>query len=165
LVPGILQIEEYARATLAADPDSDETVDARVAGRLERQQILSRPRPPMVSAVLAEAVLHRCIGGAEVMHDQLIFLAETGRQPRVTIQVIPATIGVHTRLTGAVAIADTEEGGTLVHEDGFTAGKTSAEPDLVTKARGRATVLRAYALPAEASLELITKVAKEQWTS
>jgi Domain of unknown function (DUF5753) len=83
----------------------------------------------------------------------------------VTIQVIPATIGVHTGLTGAVAIADTEEGGTLVHEDGFTAGKTSAEPDVVTKARGRATVLRSYALPSEASLELITKVAKEQWTS
>src|SRR6266536_2480224 len=112
IVAGILQIEAYAHAILAADPDSDETVDARVAGRLERQQILSRPRSPMVSVVLAEAVLHRCVGSAEVMHDQLVFLAEIGQQPRVTIQVIPATIGVHTGLTGAVAIADTEEGGT-----------------------------------------------------
>lgn len=164
VVPGILQIEPYARATLAADPDSEETVDARVAGRLERQQMLSRPRPPMVSVVLAEAVLHRCVGGAEVMHDQLVYLAETGQQPRVTIQVIPATIGVHTGLTGAVAIADTEEGGTLVHEDGFTAGRTTAEPDITAKARGRATVLRSYALPREASLELIMKVAKERWS-
>jgi hypothetical protein len=118
----------------------------------------------MVSVVLAEAVLHRCVGSAEVMHDQLVFLAEIGQQPRVTIQVIPATIGVHTGLTGAVAIADTEEGGTVVHEDGFTAGKTSAEPDIVAKARGRVTVLRSYALPREASLELIMKVAKERWS-
>jgi len=162
-VPGILQTEAYARVILAADPDSDETVDARVAGRLERQQILSRPRAPMVSVVLAEAVLHRCVGDAEVMRDQLTYLAEIGRQPRVTIQVIPATIGVHTGLTGAVAIADTEDGGTLVHEDGFTAGKTTAEPDLVAKARGRATVLRSYALPREASMELIMKVADEEW--
>ncbi len=164
IVPGILQIEAYGRAILAADPDSEETVDARVAGRLERQQILSRSRPPMVSVVLAEAVLHRCVGAAEVMHDQLVYLAEIGQQPRVTVQVIPATIGVHTGLTGAVAIADTEDGGTIVHEDGFTVGRTTAEPDIVAKARGRVTVLRSYALPREASLELIMKVAKERWS-
>jgi hypothetical protein len=165
LVPGILQIEAYACATLAVDPDSEETVEARVAGRLERQQILTNPRPPMVSVVLAEAVLHRCVGGAKVMYDQLNYLAGIGRQPRVTIQVIPAEVGMHTGLSGSVAIADTEDGGTLVHEDGFTAGKTSAEPDTVARARGRATVLRGYAIPREASLELITKVAKDRWAN
>jgi len=164
VVPGILQIEAYARAILAADPNSDETVDARVAGRLERQQILSRPHPPMVSVVLAEAALNRCVGSAEVMHDQLIYLAEVSQQPKVTIQVIPASVGVHAGLAGAAAIADTEDGGTVVHEDGFTAGRTSADPDIVVKVRERIAVLRADALPREASLELITKVAKERWS-
>jgi transcriptional regulator with XRE-family HTH domain len=163
IVPGILQIEEYARAILAADPNSDETVEARLAGRLERQQILSRVRPPMVSVVLAEDVLHRCVVSAEVMHDQLIYLAEVSRQPKVTIQVIPASVGVHAGLAGAAAIADTEDGGTLVHEDGFTAGKTSADPDTVVKVRERVAVLRTDALPREASLELIMKVADEEW--
>jgi Domain of unknown function (DUF5753) len=64
VVPEIQQIEAYARAILAADPNRDETVDARVAGRLERQQILSRPRPPMVSVVLAEDVLYSPLGAA-----------------------------------------------------------------------------------------------------
>jgi transcriptional regulator with XRE-family HTH domain len=164
VVPGILQIEPYARAILAADPNSDETVDARAAGRLERQQILSRSRPPMVSVVLAEDVLHRCVGSAEVMHDQLIYLAEVSRQPKVIVQVIPANIGVHAGLSGAASIADTEDGGTLVHEDGFTAGRTSANPDIVVKVRERVAVLRADALPREASLELISKVAKERWS-
>jgi transcriptional regulator with XRE-family HTH domain len=165
VVPGILQIEAYARAILAADPNSDETVEARVTGRLERQQILSRPHPPMVSVVLAEEVLHRCVSSAEVMHDQLIYLAEVSQQPKVTIQVIPASIGVHAGLGGAAAVADTEEGGTLVHEDGFTAGKTSADQDNVAKVRERVAVLRADALPREASRELILKVAKERWST
>jgi DNA-binding XRE family transcriptional regulator len=165
VVPGILQIEAYARAILAADPNSDETVDARAAGRLERQQILSRPRPPMVSVVLAEDVLNRCVGSAEVMHDQLIYLADVSQQPKVTIQVIPASVGVHAGLAGAAAIADTEDGGTLVHEDGFTAGRTSADPDIVVKVRERVAVLRSDALPRDASLEMISKVAKERWST
>jgi transcriptional regulator with XRE-family HTH domain len=165
LIPGILQIQEYARAILTADPDSRETVDARVAGRLERQQILSDIHSPMVSVVLAEAVLHRCVSGPKVMHDQLTYLAEIGQQQKVTIQVIPATVGVHAGLGGAVAIADTEDGGTLVHEDGFTAGRTSADPDIVAKARLVAAVLRADALPQEASRELIMKVAEDQWST
>jgi transcriptional regulator with XRE-family HTH domain len=165
VVPGILQIEAYARAILAADPNSDETVDARVTGRLERQQILSRPRPPMVSVVLAEDVLNRCVGSAEVMHDQLIYLAEVSQQPKVTIQVIPASIGVHAGLAGAAAIADTEDGGALVHEDGFTAGRTSADPDIVVRVRERVAVLRSDALPRDASLEMISKVAKERWST
>jgi DNA-binding XRE family transcriptional regulator len=165
VVPGILQIEAYARAILAADPNSDETVDARAAGRLERQQILSRPRPPMVSVVLAEDVLNRCVGSAEVMHDQLIYLAEVSQQPKVTIQVIPVSVGVHAGLAGAAAIADTEDGGTLVHEDGFTAGRTSADPDIVVKVRERVAVLRSDALPRDASLEMISKVAKERWST
>jgi transcriptional regulator with XRE-family HTH domain len=165
VVPGILQIEAYARAILAADPNSDETVDARVTGRLERQRILSRPHPPMVSVVLAEDVLNRCVGSAEVMYDQLIYLAEVSQQPKVTIQVIPASIGVHAGLAGAAAIADTEDGGTLVHEDGFTAGRTSADPGIVVKVRERVAVLRSDALPREASLEMISKVAKERWST
>jgi hypothetical protein len=100
-----------------------------------------------------------------VMHDQLIFLAEISQQPKITIQVIPEGVGVHAGLAGAAAIADTEEGGTLVHEDGFTAGRTSADPEIVVKVRERVAVLRADALPREASQELILKVAKERWTS
>ena len=119
----------------------------------------------MVSVVLAEAVLHRCVGGAKVMYDQLNYLAEIGQQQKVTVQVIPATVGVHAGLAGAVAIADTEDGGSLVHEDGFTAGKTSADPDTVAKARLIAAILRADALPQEASRELIMKVAEDQWST
>jgi hypothetical protein len=109
LVPGILQIEAYARAILTHELNSQESLDARVAARLERQQILSGPQSPMVSVVLAEKVLHGGIGSAEVMRDQLTYLTEVSRQPKVTIQVIPATVGAHAGMGAPVAIADTEK--------------------------------------------------------
>jgi DNA-binding XRE family transcriptional regulator len=165
VVPGMVQTEAYARTILAHEVNSEETLDVRVAGRLERQQILSAPRSPMVSIVLAEAVLHSCVGGAKVMYEQLNYLAEIGQQQKVTVQVIPATVGAHAGMAAAVAIADAEDGGTLVHEDGFTAGKTSAEPDTVAKARLIAAILRADALPQEASREMIMKSAEEEWSS
>ena len=95
LVPGIFQTEAYARAILGADPDSGEDLDDLVYGRLERQQILSRPKPPTVTVILDEAVLHRCIGSPKVMHDQLLHLADVSERLRIYIHVIPAEIGTH----------------------------------------------------------------------
>jgi hypothetical protein len=49
LVPGIFQTERYAQAILRTHPStSEETIRERVAGRLARQEILTRedPRPP-----------------------------------------------------------------------------------------------------------------------
>ena len=65
-VPGLLQTEDYARAVVqhglrAADP---EEVERRVSLRKDRQQVLTRPDPPRLWAVVDEAVLRRPIGGA-----------------------------------------------------------------------------------------------------
>jgi transcriptional regulator with XRE-family HTH domain len=47
LVPGLFQTEDYARATLAANPHtSADVVEERVAARLARQEILTREDPP-----------------------------------------------------------------------------------------------------------------------
>ncbi len=165
LVPGILQVESYARAILATEPDETESPDVLLAGRMERQQVLFRPQPPSVTVVMAEAVLHRGVGGPAVMHEQLTHLAEVGQQPKVMIQVIPAEISAHAGLGGAVSIADREGGPTIVHLDSFTAGQTTSAPEIVARVRQMSDMLRCEALPRGASQELIMKVAKEQWTT
>ncbi|MEU7617470.1 helix-turn-helix transcriptional regulator [Micromonospora rifamycinica] len=58
-VPGLLQTERYARATLAGGRFAPEDVDRIVASRLERQAILRRDRPPQLICVIDEAVLRR----------------------------------------------------------------------------------------------------------
>ena len=68
-VPGTLQTESYARAVTAGLlPDgTEEEVERRVEARLKRQDSLTRADPLKIWAILDEGVLHRKVGGAEVM--------------------------------------------------------------------------------------------------
>lgn len=81
-MPGLLQTAEYARAMLATRPNtSDDEVDDLVAARLARQAVLDRDDPPLLWAVIDEAVLHRPVGDAKVMRDQLTHLVEMSARP------------------------------------------------------------------------------------
>ncbi|MFD5049416.1 Scr1 family TA system antitoxin-like transcriptional regulator [Streptomyces tendae] len=60
LIPGLLQTRAYAQALIdnRIPPLDVETVEERVAARMERQAILTEPKPPVgLSFVLYEAVL------------------------------------------------------------------------------------------------------------
>jgi hypothetical protein len=105
-VPGLLQTRDYARAVLMLAPGgpSEEDVDRRVAVRLGRQQILTRPDAPQFWAVIDEAVLRRPIGGNEVMRMQIAALIESSKLPNVTLQVIPFSAGGHSGAGGAFTI-------------------------------------------------------------
>jgi transcriptional regulator with XRE-family HTH domain len=93
-VPGLLQTEAYARQVLrGAYPGSNAAeIEQRVAARLARQQIWERadPPPPILPAIIGEAVLRRGLGGADVMREQLQRLAAVAESvPRVSVQVLP----------------------------------------------------------------------------
>jgi hypothetical protein len=109
VVPGLLQTPEYARAVTRAavgglDDDADERLDALVAVRLARQDVLRAEPPLELSAVLDEAVLRREIGGPEVMERQLRRLVEAARLPQVRLQVLPFAAGEHIGITGPFVI-------------------------------------------------------------
>ncbi|MFF5992099.1 helix-turn-helix domain-containing protein [Prauserella flavalba] len=106
LVPGLLQTRRYAHAVIRAmRPDAEETeIDRRVAARMERQQLLRDPHPPEYWAVIDEAVLHREVGGTEVMAEQLARLLEVAQLPHVTIQVVPFNAGAHPGMEGPFLI-------------------------------------------------------------
>ena len=95
VVPGLLQTEGYVRAITAASfpAASDEETERRVALRLARQQLLSRPEPPEYWVVLDETVLRRPVGGRKVMRAQLEHLIAAAGRLKVTIQVIPFAAG------------------------------------------------------------------------
>ncbi|MFI7551335.1 helix-turn-helix domain-containing protein [Micromonospora sediminimaris] len=105
-VPGLLQTPEYARAVVllghsTAGPDE---IDRRVDLRMRRQELLSRPRPPRLWAVVDEAALRRPIGGPQVMRGQLEALLKATRTPNVRLQVIPFAAGGHAAAGGAFTI-------------------------------------------------------------
>lgn len=105
-VPGLLQTPEYARAVVllghrSAAPDE---VDRRVSLRMARQELLRRPDPPQLWAVVDEAALRRPIGGPEVMRGQLAALIEATKSPHVRLQVVPFAAGGHAAAGGAFTI-------------------------------------------------------------
>ncbi|PXY33052.1 transcriptional regulator [Prauserella sp. PE36] len=106
LVPGLLQTRRYAHAVIRAmRPDAEDTeIGRRVAARMERQQLLRDPHPPEYWAVIDEAVLHREVGGTEVMAEQLARLLEVAQLPHVTIQVVPFNAGAHPGMEGPFLI-------------------------------------------------------------
>ncbi|HVB42920.1 MAG TPA: helix-turn-helix transcriptional regulator [Streptosporangiaceae bacterium] len=102
VVPGLLQTADYARAITAASFPAALGADTerRVALRLARQELLTRPGAPRYWVVLDETVLRRPVGGPPVMRAQISRLIGASALPNVTIQVIPFAAGWHPALYG-----------------------------------------------------------------
>jgi hypothetical protein len=164
LVPGILQTAEYARALFRAwrTDDDEDKVEQLVLARMDRQRILDRSDPPAFWAVLDEGVLRRRIGGAKVMHDQLVHLADSGERATIKIHVIPAEAGAHVGLLGAFAIAGfAGDAPGIVYYESPDEGQTTRDPATVARIGLMFETLTSEALPRGASRDLILKVAGE----
>jgi transcriptional regulator with XRE-family HTH domain len=169
-VPGLLQIEEYARATAAASPffETHEQRDQFVEVRLARQRILTRESPPQLWAILSEAALRQMVGGAEVMRKQLGHLAQISRDlPNVTVQVLPFAAGAHAGSSGPFVILRFPEAADLgvVYLEGQTGGVYLENEAEVARYTLVYEHLRASALSTTATTQLISEVARELWHS
>jgi len=102
-IPGLLQIEEYARAVITGvlPTATDVEVDQRVQARLERQQLLEADEPLELWVVVDEAAVRRLVGGQKVMEAQVTHLIDMTHQANLTIQVIPFDAGAHSGMPGS----------------------------------------------------------------
>lgn len=165
LIPGLLQTPEYARAVFVTRPNTTvDEVDDLVAARLARHVVLDRDDPPLLWAVIDEAVLHREVGDAKVMRDQLAHLADMSRRPNITVEVVPYSAGAHSGLLGAFVIADFDDAPAMAYLETAAEGQTIEEPSVVAKVALTFDTLRSEALPRGASRDVIMKVAEERWT-
>ncbi|MFF0096656.1 helix-turn-helix domain-containing protein [Streptomyces canus] len=96
-VTGLLQTHAYARGVLRGGfpNEADEDLGRRVDLRLRRQSLLDRPDAPTLWVVMEEAVLHRVVGGPEVMREQIERLLEVSDLEHVSVDVVPFTAGAH----------------------------------------------------------------------
>jgi transcriptional regulator with XRE-family HTH domain len=110
-VPGLFQTEEYAQAVtrLGHHTAPAAEIERRVALRRKRQELLTRPTPPRVWAILDEAVLRRPVGGRVVMRAQLRHLIEASRPRHITIQVVPFAQGGHAGAGGSFSVLRFDE--------------------------------------------------------
>ncbi|HVV22728.1 MAG TPA: helix-turn-helix transcriptional regulator [Pseudonocardiaceae bacterium] len=94
-VPGLVQTEQYARAVVRRglpDAPADE-IERRVSLRMRRQNLLAEPSTCRLWAVVDEGVLHRAVGGTDVLREQLKHMLEVTTQPNISLQVVPFRFG------------------------------------------------------------------------
>jgi transcriptional regulator with XRE-family HTH domain len=163
LVPGILQVDGYARALFRAQHANyvPEEVDALVVNRLARAQILRDPAGPCVWTVLNEGVLRAEVGGPAVMARQLRHIAELGRSGRVLVQVVPYSVGAHATMISMMSLMQFEDEPEAVYVEALYTGTFIDDPAVVACFRDAYDLAKAAGLPPEASLALIESVAKE----
>jgi transcriptional regulator with XRE-family HTH domain len=164
LIPGLLQTPDYTRALLGAYELSEEDMDSTTASRMERREILFGDQPPSLLALIDEGAVRRPIGGAKVMHEQLIYVIEVAQRPRIRVQIIPSDVGSHPGLLGAFVIASFDGSPDVLYLETVVRGIVSGEPKDVAAAHSAWESLRSDALPRRQSHELIEEVARS-WTA
>ncbi|WBB73366.1 helix-turn-helix transcriptional regulator [Micromonospora sp. WMMD1128] len=164
VVPGLLQTSAYARALFRSVGLFDEAeVERRVEARLARQAVLAGEKPPHLVAMLDEHVLRRPVGGPLVMREQVLRLVKVADEnPRVRIQVVPASTGAYSGVAGAFVLATLPSGEDVVYLDDQLKGQVIDRTEDVLAVRSSWESIEGEALPPRQSMELLTEVA-ETW--
>jgi transcriptional regulator with XRE-family HTH domain len=164
LVPGLFQVEDYARAIVqsAADPPPDDpTIEQRVAARIKRQVLLTQDDGPLFHCILDEGALRRPVGGPAVMRAQLARIIELARLPKITFQLIPLDVGAHPGLESTFVILDFEEPAIndVVYVEGLVGNLYMEGAADIERYRRVFSRLRSIALSPEDSLAAVRRIA------
>ncbi len=164
VVKGLLQTEGYARAVFEMwRPILDaETVEQRVAARMDRQKIFSKQPAPLMSFVIDEVVLRRPVGGRAVMRGQLEQLLLLGRDRNIEIQVMPTTCEEHAGLAGAFTLLQIGERRRIAYMEVQGESALRSDPKKVGVLESTYGTLRAQALTPRESLAFIEQLLGEQ---
>jgi transcriptional regulator with XRE-family HTH domain len=163
-VPGLLQTPGYARALheSALPALTSERIERMIEVRVKRQQLLAKDPPLKVRAVLDEAVLHRVVGGATVMKEQLDQLNEVAMMQHVTIQVIPFSVGAHPAMESTFNILDFQgQASSVVYVEGLIGFMYLEKPQDISRYQAVFRRLCDQALSPQESVELISKIGEK----
>jgi hypothetical protein len=165
LVPGLLQTEDYARAVhVDYAPDADQAeIDAMVEGRMRRQAVLTKrdsQKPLRLWAIIDEAVLHREIGGRDVMAEQIGHLIRQSERPNIDIQILPFSAG-YSASTSFYLFGGPEDstGAVYVEQDG--GGHYFGKAPDIARYTYRFQRCRAKAASMDQSRKIMTRLSKE----
>ncbi|MEU6604044.1 helix-turn-helix transcriptional regulator [Streptomyces shenzhenensis] len=161
LVYGLLQTEAYARAVLGVE--QVDQLDQMVEARLDRQRTLRREQSPVVWVVLDEGVLHREIGGRDVMREQLAHLLGIFGKPWMELQVLPFSVGQHAGMMGSFTVLRFDDHPDLHYSESYDSGHMTANPQVIRERSVGYARLQAEALSPRESATLIARVMEERY--
>jgi Domain of unknown function (DUF5753)/Helix-turn-helix domain len=160
IVPGLLQVPDYIRAIHRNGIPrlDDAAIEERVEERKKRRQVLTKDEPPRVDVILDEAVLHRPLGGATVMREQLTQLITEMELPNVTIRVLPYLVGAHPALESNFTLLELSGQAPIVYAEGLVGQIYLERQQDVDRYLLALELLRGMALSPRDSTALIAKV-------
>ncbi|WP_460067751.1 helix-turn-helix domain-containing protein [Streptomyces sp. YKOK-I1] len=161
-IPGVLQTEDHVRAaSLFVEPNlPEEDRERRVSFRMRRQQVIALGTP--YDVIIHEAALRMRVGGSKVARAQLDHLLQATARETIAIRVIPfesdgfAGAGFPMQYVGGVVPQldtvqiDTPHGAEFID--------AAAR---LNRYRTRSETIDKAALPQDASLGLIRRIANE----
>lgn len=168
-IPGILQIEEYARAVIQdyydERPGSDR-LRALVELRVRREDLLYSENPPEFHFILDEAVVRRLVGGKSVMRRQLRRLLEVAEKPNVRLEVIPYSAGLHPAMKGPFKVIELADpaASDIIFLESPRGDIISDDPEEVLSYREAFESLGRASLGLQGSLTLLGAIADEMST-
>jgi transcriptional regulator with XRE-family HTH domain len=162
-VPNLLQTRDYARAVAESDLDTPEssTLDRIAEMSTTRQQVIVEERRTTVTAVIGEAALCQQVGDADVMRDQIRWLAEvSATRPWITLQILPFRGGVHPQCAGSMSILRFAEapGLGVVHTRGLNGGVCLTGQATIAEHFRAFTHLQVSALSQQQSADLLREI-------
>ncbi|MGW1372854.1 helix-turn-helix domain-containing protein [Streptomyces sp. NPDC002446] len=163
IVPGLLQTPSYAQALLLAGNPlaTDEYIDDKVRGRLDRAVILMDASRPVYWAVLHEAALRVPAGGSSVMAEQLEHISQLARERKILLQVLPFAAGAHPVIGKSLRLMEFGDAPPTAYTEGLYSGNLLDDPAVVKRVQQDYDLLRAAALSPEASRPLIESAAED----
>jgi hypothetical protein len=166
-IPGLLQIPDYARASVRTGfPDATGAeAERRVGLRLARQQILERADPPRLWLVIDETALRRpaATTGPDVMRGQLARLIDAAARPNITLQILPFTAGLHPAMYGPFRLFRFDHPGQpdIVYGESLTSAYYIDKPDETAAYAQALDRISAQAPAPDQTLTILRDIQKE----
>lgn len=156
-VPGLLQTPDYARAVVrGVHPTLDEAIVQRRAEVRARRQDALAQRGVTLWTVIDEAILHRAVGGEEVMQAQMQALVDAIDSKRAVVQIVPFASGAHPGSQGAFTVLSfPAPDPTLVYVETLASNLFIEEQEEVKVYQANFQHLVALSLSPHASLKMI----------
>lgn len=164
VIKGLLQTQDYALAVFEMwRPILDaETIEQRVAARMDRQKLFAKRPAPLMSFVIEEVVLRRPLGGREVMRGQLEHLLLLGHERNIEIQVMPTGREEHAGLAGTFTLLQIGDQRRMAYMEVQDESVLHSDPKKVGVLESTYGTLRAQALTPRESLAFIEQLLGEQ---
>lgn len=163
IIPGLFQTEAYAREVIAASGRTGGELERGVRLRDARQTHLTNGNhKPTVHAVLDESIIHRKVGGPDVMREQMGRLVSLGKMENITIQIVPFVRGAPCAAVGAgYVILGLDPDPPIVYLESYEFGHYIEDTNEVRRSTIAFHDLAGQALSPAQSARLLAKASKE----